>query len=200
MQGKKYLLAAALSLATLSITPTAFAILSVPDGWYLEVNGGSTDSSNTSYPGNVSSSGLGGNANVGYKFMPYFGMELGYTLYANTVIKTATGNTKAAEVKVYSYDLAARGILPISSSGFELFAKVGIQRLNESFTIKNAAAAAALGVSNSSPSAVGLYIGGGAQYYFIPELAVNMQWMRAQGNSTTGNYELLSAGISFILD
>jgi opacity protein-like surface antigen len=199
MQGKRILLAAISGLSALTLTTSAFAILSVPNGWYLEANGGSTSSSNTSYPGNSSSSGLGGNANLGYKFMPFFAMELGYTLYSGTTIKDAAGS-KAATVKVYSYDIAAKGILPIAASGVEAFAKVGGQRLNESSTINNSATAIALGVSSGSHNATGLYLAGGLQYYFMPELAVNAQWARAQGNNTTGNYDLLSGGVSFIFD
>lgn len=198
MQGKTYLVAAS-AMAAFTFASSAFAILSVPNGWYLEGNAGSTSTSNTSYPGDVSSSGIGGNANLGYKFMPFFALEMGYTLYANTTIKNNAG-TKAASVRVYSYDLAGKAILPITDSGLEAFVKLGGQRLNESFTIKNAAAAAALGVSSGSHNATGFYLAGGLQYYFIPELAVNAQWARAQGNNTTGNYDLLSGGISFIFD
>ena len=72
MQGNKYLLATVSGLAALVMSTSAFAIMSAPDGWYLEANAGSTNLSNKSYPGNSSSSGIGGNANLGYKFMPYF--------------------------------------------------------------------------------------------------------------------------------
>ena len=46
--------------------------MSAPYGWYAEINLGSTRISNVSYPGKSSSSGIGGNLNLGYKFMPYF--------------------------------------------------------------------------------------------------------------------------------
>jgi hypothetical protein len=177
----------------------AFSLMSIPMGWYLEGNLGSTNLSNTNYNGSTSSSGIGGNGNFGYKFMPYFALEMGYSQYANTSIKTNSG-TKAATVKYYSYDLAARGILPIIDSGFELFAKVGVQRLNAHFSIQNTAAATSLGLNNTHHSATGAYYGAGGQYYFMPELAAVAQWQRAQGNSTTGTMDLYTLGLSFIFD
>ena len=96
--------------------------------------------------------------------------------------------------------MAAKGILPIAASGFEAFAKLGFSRLVTSASISDSAAAAAIGYGSSSHSATGLYIGVGGQYYFMPEMAVVAQWARAQGNSSTGNEDLLSGGVSFIFD
>jgi hypothetical protein len=199
MQGKRIILAALGGLAALSFATSASAVMSSPFGWYLEANGGSAKLSNKSYPGSSSSSGIGGNANVGYKFMPYFATEIGYSQYPNTSIKNSVG-TKAGSDKHYSYDLAAKGILPIAASGAEAFAKLGLSHLATSMSISNAAAASAIGLSNTSHSATGLYMAVGAQYYFMPELAVVAQWARAQGNNSTGNEELLSGGVSFIFN
>lgn len=191
---------ALVGLTALGIAMPAFAIMSVPYGWYLEANAGSSRLSNVSYPGNASSSGIGGNANLGYKFMPYFAMEIGYTQYHNTTITDPTSGNKAANVKHYSYDLAGRGILPIVDSGFELFAKLGVERLAARTTINNTLAANNLGIVSSSHSSTGLYYGIGGQYYVMPELAINVQWQRAQGNSKTGNLDLFSGGLSFLFD
>ena len=196
MQGKK-LLRVVLTGCSLMLASSAFAVMSLPYGWYLETNLGSSKLSNSNYPGSVSSSGVGYNANLGYKFMPYVGAEFGYTGYANSTIKTNAG-TKAGTVKHYSWDIAAKGILPFSDSGFEAFAKLGVQRLAANLSTQNAAAAASLGLSGSSHSATGLYYGAGVQYYFMPELAINAQWMQAKGDNSTGSSSLLSAGLSFI--
>lgn len=201
MQGKK-LLRLLSGLAALSIATPALAIMSIPYGWYLEGNLGSTHTSNTNYPGSISTSGIGGNANLGYKFMPYVAAEMGFTQYSNSTIKGngIFSNTKAAHIKNYSYDLAIRGIVPIAASGFEVFAKLGVERVNARVSIDSQLAATTLGISSSNHSATGLYIGVGAQYYIMPELALNVQWQRANGNSKTGNMDLFSAGISFIFD
>jgi hypothetical protein len=197
MQGKQLLSGVLGGLLLSLLASSAFADMSLPNGWYLEADLGSSTLSSINYPGSVSSTGVGYNANLGYKFMPYVGVEGGYTGYANSTIKNSVG-TKAAIAKHYSYDLAARGILPFSNSGFEAFAKLGVQRLASSLTTQNAAAAVGLGLSGSSHSTTGLYLGVGVQYYFMPELAISAQWMRAQGDNSTGTSTLLSGGLSFI--
>lgn len=179
------------------LTAPVFAEPSLPYGWYLEANVGSTTQNGNNYPGSVSSSGVGYSGDLGYKFMPYVATELGYTGYANSTVKTANG-TKAGIGKHYSWDLAVRGILPFYTSGFEAFAKLGVQRLAERMTIQSSTAAASIGLTNASHSYTGLYWGVGLQYYFMPEFAINAQWAEAKGNSSTGTCSLLSAGASFI--
>lgn len=197
MQRKQ--LATILGLATLLFSVPALAVMSVPEGWYLEGNVGSTKLSNKSYPGSASASGIGGNANLGYKFMPFFAMEIGYSMYASTSIEDQN-STKAATDKHYSYDIAAKGIFPITTSGFELFAKLGAERVSSHISIDDQTAANNIGISNTSSSAGGLYMGLGAQYYFIPEVAAVGQWQRAEGTSSTGNLDLYTLGLSFIFD
>src|SRR5579862_2390678 len=167
MYGKKLLLTAVGSLVMTSFVHSAHAYMSMPDGWYLEGNVGSSHLSNKSYPGSSSSSGVGGNANVGYKFMPFVSAEVGYTQYANTSVKDQFG-TKAAQDKHYSYDLAAKGILPIAASGFEVFAKLGVQRTSSKVTIQNQTAANNIGIAATRHSNTGLYIGAGGEYAFMP--------------------------------
>lgn len=200
MQGKRLKLAVFCALSMLSLSASAWeGCMSVPDGWYIEANVGSTNISNVSFGGSTSSSGPGGNINIGYKFMPYFTGELGYTRYANTTVKDQFGN-RAATVKFYSYGIWAKGILPVYGSGFELFAKIGVQRMNAHVSLSNSTAAANIGLGSGQHSTTGVYLGAGAQYYFIPELAVVLQWQRAQGNSATGTADLYSLGLSFIVD
>src|SRR5690349_1387632 len=124
-------------LAFFAVTQVSASQMSVPYGWYVEGNGGYSTLTGASYPGKVNSSGFGGNANLGYKFMPYVGVEIGYSLYAGTSIQMPGPGTMVAKAKHYSYDIAARGILPIVDSGFELFAKLGAQHIASSVSIKN---------------------------------------------------------------
>lgn len=197
MQGVNVMRKVLTGLTVLLLATPAFADMSLPYGWYLEANAGSSKLTNTNLPGNVSSSGIGYNGDLGYKFMPYVATELGYTQYANSTVKNGAG-TKAGIGKHYSWDLALRGILPFYTSGFEAFAKVGVQRLAESMNIQSQTAATALGLGGASHSTTGLYVGVGVQYYFMPEFAINAQWAEAKGNSSTGTSQLLSAGASFI--
>lgn len=198
---KQRLLFATLSaLATFSFISTAFAAMSYPMGWYLEGNAGSTHMSKRSYSGASSSStsGWGFNANIGYKFMPYLAAEFGYTGYADTKINAL--GTRAGTDSRYALDLAAKGILPIVDSGFELFAKLGVSRLNSKITIDNSMAASSIGLSADSHNTTDVYLGAGGQYYIMPELAAVAQWQRANGNSKTGTLDLYSIGLSFIFE
>ena len=199
MQDKRLLLAAISGLLTLSISAPSFAIMSVPNGWYLEGNIGVSHVSNKSYPGKVSKSGLGGNINLGYKLIPYFGLEAGYSKYADTTIKDGNG-TKAASDRHYAVDVAGKGILPFADSGFEVFAKLGVARIASDVKVEDATAAANLGIANNKHNATGLYAGLGAQYDVMPELAIVGQWQRAQGSSSTGNFDLYTLGLNFIFD
>jgi hypothetical protein len=198
MQGRRLLLAALSGLAVLLLASPTLASLSAPMGWYVEPNIGLTKISNQTPSGSVSGAGIGGNLNVGYKFMPYFTTELGYTLYANTGINS--GGARVAKVRRYSYDLAGKGIIPFGYSGTEGFAKLGIMHLVSHTSITNSQAASNIGLTGSQNNVIGLYLGAGGQYYFTPQLAGIMQWARAIGNNSTGTIDLWSIGISFIFD
>lgn len=197
MQGK-YLLSAISGIVALCATTATFAIMSVPNGWYVEGNLGQGHLSNKSYgTGSTSMSGIGENVNIGYKFMTYVAMEMGYTTYPTTNIKS--GAVKSAQDTHYSYDLAFRGILPVVDSGVEVFAKAGAQRINSRVKIIDAPSAAAIGVTSSNRNATGLYIGAGIQYYFWPEFAFVAQYQHAQGSNSTGNEDLYGIGLSYIV-
>lgn len=196
MQGSRLGLALLSAITALAISP-AHAIMSAPDGWFAEGNVGTASIANDSLPGSHDQTGVSGNLNVGYKFMPFFAMEVGYSRFAEMTIKDGQGN-KAGDASFYSYDLAGKGIVPIVDSGFELFAKIGVNRMNQHISINDSAVAANIGLNSTQHSNTNYYVGLGAQYYFIPEMAGVLQWQHAQGNSSTGDADFYSLGISFI--
>ncbi len=193
-----YMTATSLTLLSLSIADTV-AAMSIPYGWYVEGNIGTSNTSNDNYPSgtSTSTSGVGWNANVGYKFMPYFAAEAGYTRYSDTTIKS-NGGTIATD-KHYAFDLAGKGIVPISDSPVELFAKLGIQNLYSKTSISNSTAANSVGLSSGTNNTFGAYLGTGVQYSFTPAFGANLQWMRAVGDDSTGTMSLLSIGISYFV-
>ena len=198
MNNKKMWISTISSVAALLVAGSSLAgDMSVPYGWYIDANAGSGKLSNFSAQGSSSQSGTGVNGNIGYKFMPYFAMEAGYTSYASSSI--VRNGTKLANVKHNAYGLAGRAIFPIVDSGFELFGKLGVQRISAKVNINAPAAAAAAGLTSSSHDTVGALLGVGAQYYVMPELAITAQWQRAQGNTKTGTEDLYSAGLSYII-
>lgn len=187
----------ATAMPAMAFDSSAFMFdMSAPNGWYLEGNAGTAHLSNADYPGSTSNSGWSYNANLGYKFMPYLGIEIGYSRYADS--KISVSGTNVATVTHNSYDVAARGILPICSTGFELFAKVGVQRISAKASINDSALASSANVGSTSHSDVNALIGAGAQLYVLPELAIVAQWQRAQGDSQTGTEDLYTIGLSFI--
>lgn len=191
-----------IGMASFLVWSNASAFVSTPFGWYLEANGGATkitNEDNDYVGGSSSTSGFGGSGVVGYKFMPYFAGEAGYMRFANTDIE-APGGTGAGTTKRYSIYLAAKGILPVYDTGMEFFGKLGVQRLKSCTEIDDETAAAAIGLSNSSHSKTGVFVGLGGQYYFMPELAMVVQWARAQGNNATGTADLFSIGASYIFE
>lgn len=170
----------------------------VPEGWYVEGNLGVTKTGGVSYGTgtSVSSTGAGFNINGGYKFMPYFATELGYTKYADANVKNAAGG-QALTVKHYAFNLAGKGMIPIGC--FDVFAKIGAAVIKTQTNINNASAAAAIGpVSTGTNNKTGFYLGAGVDYAFHPNIPISLQWNRAAGGNSVGYVDLISIGIAYI--
>lgn len=201
MKGIKLFVLAATTVAAFSAAASTMAAMAIPMGWYIEGNVGSSKSSNNNYGSNLSggNSGTGWNINGGYKFMPYFAGEVGYTQYVKGKVKYNSTNV-ANDSPRYSYYLAGKGILPISDSGFDLFAKLGVARISTrvQVTNQNLLNANGVGINAGSHTATGAYFGFGGDYNFTPAFTINAQWNRAKGNSNTGNLDLYSVGLSYI--
>lgn len=200
MYHKRHLCLLAIVGLALSCQAPLQAAIPPASGWYVEGNVGSSKQQNMSYPGfSVSRERLAGSAALGYKFMPFMGLEGGYSIYSYNRI--TSGSTLVAKDRFYSYQLAIKGILPIMRTGFEPFAKVGVNRLRSRKQIIDPTLAAQNNFEAGNKSSTGLYLGLGAQYYVMPELAIVAQWARAQGrNDATGSLDLYSVGLSFIFD
>lgn len=188
-------------VAALGCMANTFAAMPLPMGWYMEGNAGKSNESSANYGTSLSSStntGLAWNVNGGYKFMPYLAAELGYTNYTKQRIKF--NNAQIAQDVHYSYYLAGKGILPISDSGVELFAKLGIARINSHVTISDPTTVNTNGLSvNAGTHHISAaYFGVGTDYNYTSNMAFNLQWDRAKGNSTTGNLDLYSVGVSYL--
>lgn len=207
MRGQKRIVGMITGLVALMGSTSVLALcggcMSVPCGWYVEANAGYSTLSNTNLPGKVDSNGAAGNLNIGYKFMPYVGLEIGYSQYSGSSINDIITGEQAGKAKHYSYDIAGRAIWPIADSGFELFGKIGAQHIATTVSLnrQNPEAIINTGLTTSmGGGTTGLYMGLGGQYYLMPELAVVVQWQRAAGNGSTGTADLYSGGLSFIFD
>jgi opacity protein-like surface antigen len=199
---KKIVLNIGCTLCLLGTMTGVKAEMPLPVGWYLEGNIGFSKATSKSYPGvsSVKNTGKGWGLNVGYKFTPYLGLEAGFARYAPTRLNSPI-QTVARDSHT-SYDIAGKGILPVACSGLELFAKLGVARINSQIGVIDSSGASAYGLAfnTSAQSSTGLYAGVGADYSFTPSMAANVQWSVAKGNSKTGNLQLLSVGLSYIID
>lgn len=189
-----------LSLVSMGATLSANAAMPLPMGWYLEGNVGEVNVSDINYAssGSNSVSGIGWNANIGYKFMPFFALEGGYTNYAKANVDL--NNTKIAQATSQNYDIVGKAMLPIQNSGFEFMAKLGVGRTRTHITESDNSYATANGVTvnagtNNSTS---LMYGLGGEYAFTPEMLVNAQWLRSDGGTGTGDLDLYSLGFAYM--
>lgn len=167
-------IAAILVVATLS--SLAFADIPVARGSYADVNVGYSKIVNSDYMDNIT--GLGLNIDLGYKMMPFFAVEIGYTTY---------GASKSSFTGANAIDLVIKGILPFPEVGAELFAKLGPDYVNNGKLPD--------GVSSN---ATNVYYALGGAYAMNPKMLIVLQWSQAGGNSNTGNFQLLSIGASYI--
>lgn len=190
------------SVVALGFTMLAIAETPMPMGWYLEGNLGGSKISNVSYATNTSiaSTGLGWSLNGGYKFIPYFAAEIGYTSYANGTINF--NGSKVGKDQAQSYDVAGKAIMPVQDTGAEIFAKLGVARAKSQVTSTNAALLAASGetLNTGRHNSTDLYFGVGGDYAFMPNVAANLQWNRVDGTTKTGNLDLFSLGLNYMFD
>ncbi|MDR3490573.1 MAG: outer membrane beta-barrel protein [Gammaproteobacteria bacterium] len=176
----------------------ALSAVSIPYGWYLGGNAGWSKIDNKSYPGSNNYTGVGGSVNLGYKFNPFVALEVDGTKYANVVTQVAS--ITVARDSHYSYGVLGKVMCPFGASGASLFGKAGISRLQSNLKVTNQAVATQYGVTFNSGVhyATGLYLAAGGEYSFTPNLLANIELASAQGNSNTGNAELLTAGLAYL--
>lgn len=199
MKGFKSLLIG--NFLAFGLLSSAYADLPHPFGWYVEGNLGKSYVSDKFYGNNVNVKNTGRAFSLagGYKFTRYFAAEVGYTQYAKVRLRTPAPTT-IGNVKVWSADIAGKGILPIWQSGFEIFAKAGLGYINTYTTLSDPTTAAASGIQLNTGvhSTLGMYFGAGLDYAMTQNLIANIQWMRQRGRRNTGDGILASAGLAWI--
>ena len=186
-----------------SLPACPFPTYSLPKGWYVEGGGGYTRLTGKTYPGSttVKTSPPGWYATVGRKFSPYLAVEGSYFGYSNTSIKNSESIT-AAQDKHRSIDVNGKLILPFKSSGLEAFGKLGLAWLNSKIININSQAAAVnnMTFNTGNYTALGPFLGVGAQYYATPNISAILQFTEAIGNSNTGNLSFISLGASLLIN
>lgn len=150
-------------------------------GFVLGLEGGYADThwDNINFIGSsISDSGFAARAFIGYDFNQYFALENGYVY-----LPKATVDNFDASISNYAIDLLGKISVPVTS-GLRVYAKAGLGYLhsseNSNFFNENT-------VSHFGPA-----FGVGAGYEIVPNLALNLSWMRYSGNgdlNDNGNYQ-----------
>ena len=188
-------------LGVISMLPFAANAAGMDDGpvWYLEGNVGRVHVGDANFADNTSldTSGTAWNINIGYRIIPYFALEGGYTNYPDSIINYNTQEIGKNEQS--SYDLAAKAIIPFMESGLSVFGKVGIAWVRSDVKATDQALIDAnnitLSTGHSSSSA--LLYGFGAEYAVWSNVAANLQWSRIDGDDQVGNIDSYFVGISY---
>jgi hypothetical protein len=141
-------------------------------GGYAEANIGFVhDTSSGLGWGNV----YGLNAALGYKFMPFLAVEIGYGTY---------GDSDYSFTGSQVFDMTSKIILPFPEAGFDVFAKLGASHINNSGSNGN----------------LSLFYGIGGEYAFSRNFLIVVQWAQAGHSGTSGDIQFLSVGANVIFD
>lgn len=175
-------------------------IQSVASGFYIEVNPGWSSVVPTIEPEDlydVDRNGFGFNVNVGYKIVPNFAIEGGYTYYGDVKVrgnnKNPLGSSDAFDVKDYGFDVAAKVMIPLKL-GFGVFGKVGVSWVRSRITDPGV-----FSNGGNTDNLTSVYYGAGVDYAIHPNLLVNFQWNRAEGKNDIKRLRLVSVGIAYYL-
>ena len=118
---------------------------------------GTTGTKSTS--NNIKKYGFAWNVNLGYKFMPYLALELGYFGY-DEVKYNFSGTTNVSASSINNTVLALKGIAPLGH-GFSLYAKAG-----PAYVRQEQGAASGTGVAAKTSNKVSVFGGVGANFNF----------------------------------
>jgi len=124
----------------------------------------------------VNDTGFAARGYIGYDVNQFFGFESGYTYLPKTTVDGQSGN-----VKNYAIDLLAKLSIPVSSV-LNIYAKAGEGYLNSRFSGGGAGYA-----NDQTNTHIGPVFGVGAAYEIIPNLAIDVSWMRYSGQGNIAN-------------
>jgi len=186
MSIQKSVLAATVAFATLGMSAAAVAAPSILStegaGFVVGVQGGYADEHWDNFfsphlvPANdVKDTGFAARGYLGYDLNKYLGVEAGYTYLPKTTVNGLPG-----DIKNYTVDLLAKLSVPVTNV-FSLYAKAGGAYYNAKFDDN---------IGSFSNNHIGPAFGVGASYEVVPNLAIDLSWMRFSGQSRTlnGNY------------
>lgn len=218
-------MAAFSSISAAQAAPAADAAQAPNESWYVGLSAGQSSttfsSSDFSYASAVVTESsdrnkTGGKFFMGYDFNKNWAVELGYAGLGRPKFKydgvgVASGASAHREVREESWNLVAKGSLPINEQ-FGLFGKLGAtwNRSQASFNLNstNAAFTAAVGGTSytNTKTRSDVLVGVGAQFYFNKNVAVRVEYedfgrfgsygVKTDSTGTT-RASMWSAGVSY---
>ncbi len=149
-------------------------------GFVVGAQGGYADTHWDDFSGNpgerslVKDTGFTARGFLGFDFNKYLGLEAGYTYLPKV---TVTGDD-SSEIKNYAVDLLAKLSVPVTNV-FSVYAKAGGSYLDSKLEIE--------GTDSRTNSHIGPAFGVGAAYEVVPNLAIDLSWMRFSGQTSQSN-------------
>lgn len=145
--------------------------------------------------------GFGARLFGGYNFNNYFGLEAGYVpSYASSKYKGSTGSQNSSiKYEMKSLDVVGKAYLPISQSGFNVYALGGLAYVNSTTKFENGGVPVANGVSLSNGSHTTYKtlprLGAGVSYDVSPQMTTSLEFshLQGRGNVKTSNSAIPSA-------
>ncbi len=188
MMIKKTLLTTAVACAAFTMSAAAMAASDSffngeNAGFVVGIQGGYADlhwDDRFSNPANntsgVKDTGFAARGFVGFDFNKYLGVETGYTYLPNTTFNGIPSEN--AEIKSYAIDLLAKLSVPVTNV-FSVYAKAGGSYLSS----KVDASIPGVFTGSETNTHIGPAFGVGAAYEVVPNLAIDLSWMRFSGDS-----------------
>lgn len=121
--------------------------------------------------------GLAGRLLLGYDFTKYWAAEVGYTYFGGKSKLKDGASTAVSEIRTQAFDLVAKGKIPVVDK-FDIYGKAGIAYLMSKGIRKAVDAGDSWVGSNDKQNNVAAVLGLGADYYFKPNLWMDLSWTK----------------------
>jgi hypothetical protein len=197
--------------AIFALTSTCFAI---GPGWYFGLGAGTTNVQAKSFtfnlPNNVpptvtispSTNGIGERMFFGYHINDFSGMEFGFAHFGNATYKIPAGSAISCNnpsIRQNGFDLEGVGSLPLSKSGFTIFAKAGmaIMYAGSSGSLEGTMTTNPCGAGTSSKAAVRPMYGVGVGYDLNQSWVTDVSFIQINGGGNIQTTNMVALSFSY---
>ena len=153
----------------------------------LHYRGSSYTTSNSSYDDTYK---LAARGYLGYAFTQFISTELGYDYYGRPKFKNTNGNTQ--DILQQGMDLVVKANLPLDY-GFGLYIKGGMAWVYRSALHNNANTFAEKGAGSKFTPVAGV----GINYWFAPNMALDLSWAKTMTVSDLPTIDLITLGFIY---